>query len=244
MPWLVAHPRGTSILDEVKLDPQTTFRRIIVGSTNRRAITLARRAVGAAADRPNPLLLVGRSGVGKSAVLHAAANEAMKRRPAVRLGMFTAEELATAYVTAIRAGHVSKLRQSIDAYGVFVVDGLEDLRDKPSTLAELEGMIRRLVARNVPVLLATLAPHDEALMMVRDFPCGVIATLAEPTIEQKVAVLRRLAASRRCHAPRAQLRSIARTSRTIPHARSNLETTLFVERQRRVIPHAFRSHRW
>ncbi len=157
--------------------------------------------------------------------------------------MFTAEELATAYVTAIRGGYVSKLRRSIDGCGVFVVDGVEDLRNKPSTLSELEGMVRRLVARGVPVLLATLAPHDSALMMVRDFPRGVIATIAEPTIEQKVTALRRLAASRRCHAPRAQLRSIARTSPTIPHARSSLEATLFIEHQRCVARPAIHSRR-
>jgi len=208
----------------MKIDPRRTFRMVIEGSPNRDAIAIARCAASRAGTRPNPLLIRGNTGVGKSLLLHAAANELARRNLA--LASLTAEELANAYVEAIR-GRMREFRDRIARCDALVVDELEDLETWPHTFAELQRAIQQFVDHDKPVLLATGPAWNEALeWLMRELPRGRIAVLQPPTQKQRMAALQRACGVRRKRLSRAALLRIARRTRTIADARAELERAL------------------
>jgi chromosomal replication initiation ATPase DnaA len=77
----------------MRIDPRRTFRMIVAGSTNRDALAVARAITRTAP--PNPLLIRGNTGVGKSLLLHAAANELVRQRGLLAFAALTAEDSRT-----------------------------------------------------------------------------------------------------------------------------------------------------
>jgi len=218
----------------MQLDPRRTFATVIAGSANQNAIALARCVSRGARDAPNPLLLWGHTGVGKTQLLAAAVTE-LVRRGTEKLVTITTEEFRNAYVRAIRTGTIPSFRHVLDDCDALIVDELEDTDGYPSTLEELHRAIRVLVARGKPVLLASTPTSTFTVeQIVRGFPGGAIAAIRSPTIDQRTRALERHARLRRARVSRRRLVAIARASRSIGDARAQLDAMLLsAQRERR-----------
>lgn len=79
----------------MRIDPRRTFRSIIASSSNRTAIELARRTSRCTRNAPNPLLVWGPTGVGKTLLLDAVAHD-LTRRGIHRIVAITTEEFRNA----------------------------------------------------------------------------------------------------------------------------------------------------
>lgn len=203
-------------------DPQRTFATFIVGASNASAIAAVRRALHR--SRPSLLLLRGVSGVGKTHLLHAAANELRRRNPTSVLTFTTANEINIGYVDAILSGRVAEFRRSIVGGGALLVDAMEDTCRAPAFRDELIELIRKLRRDRRPVILATGPEHGVIERMVRAEPNAEVASLRRPTIHQRLTALRRATATHAITV--AQLGQIAREHRTIAEARAALELAL------------------
>jgi len=210
----------------MRLDPTRTLRTIIAGSTNTRAIELVRAAVRGAGVRPDPLLVRGPSGAGKTHLLQAATAELVRRTPACRVVALKGEDFANRYVEAIRGGWVYRVREPLRTCDALVVDELEHFTSRPATFEELRATIEVLVGKGRPVILATSSMTDDCVTScVRAFASGVIVDVRLPTLQQRMQALRRVRGRERLALTR--LLEIARRSPRIPEARAALENELF-----------------
>lgn len=217
----------------MRIDPRRTFATVIASPANQLAIALARSLSRRARDALNPLLLWGDTGVGKTLLLAAAAND-LRRRGARTLVTITTEEFRNAYVRAIRTGTIPSFRNELDRCDALIVDELEDMEGYASSLEELHRAIRVVVARGAPVLLAGASTSTQDVeQMVRGFPRGAIATLRSPTIEQRTRALERHARLRRAYVSRRRLVTIARGSTSIGAAQAKLDTMLLSAQRER-----------
>ena len=141
-----------------------TFRRFVVDGTNARAVAvLRRRARCGNADRA-ALLISGPSGVGKSHLLHATAGTL---RAGTRVAMITAEAWMHVYGASIRRGEAPAFSAAMAAAcDALLVDGLEDLADKPVTLAALGAIARQVTDHGGLVVLACGAASTPAILEV------------------------------------------------------------------------------
>lgn len=210
----------------MRLDPTQNFRSFIVGPSNEAAVAAVRRVVG----RPwsTPVLLFGETGVGKSHLLNAAAVEARRALPAQAIRAFRTEEFMNDYIAAIRGGTMHRFRDHIRSGAILLVDELEFLGDRESTIAELSATVRAYVEARRPVLIA-MEPTRHPLLewFVDVVPRGKVAALRAPSLEQRVRAMRR--AVGRKLSLRAMTR-LARSAATIPLARAAALNAVFRSR--------------
>lgn len=198
----------------MNVDEAHTFRSIVVGSSNRRAVERMR------CRRPTPVLLLGPTGVGKSHLLHAAANRHASRGE--RVLSLRGIEFQERYVACIYAGTVRELRGWLRAHDVLVVDELEDIMRYESAVEELARLVSDFIASGRRVYLATLKLWPALFDVLASWDADVIP-VARPSLAQRSAVLVRRARRR---LTREKLLAIARSSPTIPGVCAALEREL------------------
>lgn len=190
----------------------------IAGDENRLA-TFVAVADDAALDVGNPLLLIGPSGSGKSALaMHLAARLSRSRtvassqtqpdsrqpiaaeisdaEPAAVLYL-TAVDFARAYADGVAADILQPLRDEIHQAAVLVIDDLHLIRDKPAAQDELALRIDTRTQRNQPTILTSRRLPSEIrgirpLLASRAMP-GLTIPLAVPSGEARIQILRELA---------------------------------------------------
>ncbi|HMO96818.1 MAG TPA: DnaA/Hda family protein [Tepidiformaceae bacterium] len=112
-----------------------TFEDHVAAEGNRLARQLCLDIVEGREWRPNPLVLSGSPGMGKTHLLHALACEMEKRGKAIAL--FTAEEFVNRYMNAVRAKRVPEFHAEMRAVDLLMIDDLQQLVGKPGSQDEL-----------------------------------------------------------------------------------------------------------
>jgi len=211
----------------MRVDPQRTFRSFIVGSSNRLAVSMVRRAIGRSAERPNPVLLVGGTGVGKSHLLSAAVVEIRRTNPNADVVVFKAEDFMNRYVHAIRSGEMYSFRDRLRAGTALLIDEVEDLLTRPATFEELASAVAIYVETGRPVVMAMARRHSDYKYIeayIHWLATGVVAELGAPSVGQRICAMRRAPGGKRVSARK--LTALARESPTIPLARAALANSL------------------
>jgi chromosomal replication initiator protein len=123
--------------------------------TEGNALAYANCGVNAPAGRQlaNPLVLYGRSGVGKTHLLHALACRAVAAGRAV--ACLSAEDFANRYMTALRAGKLGDLQGALRGADLLVIDDLEDIEGRESTLKELSHTIDAVINGGGEIAIAS-----------------------------------------------------------------------------------------
>lgn len=202
----------------MNVDEGRTFRKFIVGSSNRKAIERIRRGLKSRASAP--VLLLGPSGVGKSHLLQAVANHLARRGRHVLA--VRAHEFLDRYVAAIRAGTVPEFRSWLRSHDALVVDELEDLIRHPSALNELSRFVCELIEARRAVCLASVKLWPALFDELARWDADVVPVRQPSLAQRKTAVIRR---GRRRLTTR-KLIEIARSATTIGEALAALETEL------------------
>ena len=104
---------------------------------------------------PRPFLVVGRTGTGKTWLLHELARRVAARRPVLR----SAESLVHEYLGAIEVGMIERFRQKISAVPVLLIDDVDYLAGRPATQEGLSQVLDDGGARG-QVIVATVRSAD------------------------------------------------------------------------------------
>ena len=176
------------------LNERYTFDRFIVGSNNR----LAQAASLAVADRParsyNPLFLYGATGLGKTHLMQAIANQLLKRRTKTRICYIPAEQFVNEMVAAIGNHSTDSFRARYRSHDLLLVDDVQFLRGKDHTQEEFFHTFNALYNSDRQIVL-TSDRHPKELQGLEDrlvsrFEWGLVAGVDVPDYETRMAILR------------------------------------------------------
>jgi len=172
------------------LHPAMTFDTFVVGEENEMAAHAA-RAAATAAGAPNPLVIFGASGLGKTHLLNAIGHEA---HAAGRAVMFvTAERFGNDYVRALSSG-LDAFRSRYRGCDTLVVDDVQFFEGKEKFQGEFFHAFNELHAAGKRIVLAcdrapsALSGMSEALRSRMQW--GLVADLQKPGFETRLAILR------------------------------------------------------
>ncbi|MFA5134944.1 MAG: chromosomal replication initiator protein DnaA [Patescibacteria group bacterium] len=176
------------------LNARYVFSTFVVGKSNE----LAHAACQAVAQRPgevyNPLFLYGGAGLGKTHLLQAIAHEALKKTPGKKVIYTTCEKFTNEFIRAISQGGSEKFKDSYRTADILLIDDIQFLAGKEGTQEEFFHTFNTLHQQNKQIVLSSDRPPKAipALenRLVSRFEWGMIADIAQPDYETRMAILR------------------------------------------------------
>lgn len=174
-----------------------TFSNFVVGQSNRMAYAGAMAVAQNPGTRYNPLFIYGHSGLGKTHLLHAIANEILQRDPAFPLMYVTAQQFAEDFVGALQNSKIDRFRRMQRGVSVWLVDDIQFIAGKEKTQEEIFHTFNYLhgIGRQI-VLCSDRPPRDLLLMEERlrsRFEAGLVADVQLPDTETRCAIVQKRA---------------------------------------------------
>src|SRR5436190_8154938 len=186
--------------DEMLLSPVYSFTNFVVGPGNR----LAHAAAYAVAQKPgkayNPFFIHGGVGLGKTHLLQAICQDAMRANPSMRIYYISCDKFVTQFHESVQAGVMTEFRHRFRNVDLLVVDDIHDLSQKERTQEEFFHTFNTLFQANKQIVLSSDAapveiPEMEERLTSR-FNCGLVARIEKPCFETRMAIVKSKAAIR------------------------------------------------
>ena len=184
--------------DSEKIDAFTenTFETFVVGSSNK----FAHAAAMAVAENPggayNPLFIYGHSGLGKTHLLNAIANEIKKNDPNARIVSTRGEDFTNELVEHLhRGGQMNEFHMKYRNSDVLLVDDIQFIGGKETTQEEFFHTFNALTDAGKQIVLTSDRPPKEISRLedrLRNrFEWGLLADIQPPDIETRMAIIKR-----------------------------------------------------
>ncbi len=174
-----------------------SFENFIIGPSNSLAYAAAHAITESPGQRYNPLFVYGKSGLGKTHLMHAIGNEIkMRYKDAVVLYQ-TADRFVTEFISAIRFNKVHKFQDKYHTVDVLLVDDMQFISHKEHTQEAFFHIFNALYeARKQIVFSSDMYPHDIKGIADRlrsRLSAGLVTDIREPSLETKIAILKKKA---------------------------------------------------
>ena len=176
------------------LNPKYTFDSFIVGSNNRFSHAAAQAAAEDIGKRYNPLFIYGSVGLGKTHLLQAIGHKSISLNTECKVTYVSSETFTEEFIQAIRNDGLTNFKKKYRRSDVLLVDDVQFLIGKESTLEEFHHTFNILYESNKKIVLTSdrnptdIQPLEERLRT--RFTCGLTTDISPPDLETRIAILR------------------------------------------------------
>ena len=193
-----------------------TFDSFVVGPGTKFAYAAAKAVAENPGDTFNPLFIYGESGLGKTHLMHAIANDLAFRAPEKRVLYTTCENFLNEFIDSIAQKNGAKFRLHYRNVDVLMIDDVQFLKNKTQVQEEFFHTFNELSAQNKQIVLTSDRPPKE-IATLEDrlrtrFEGGMMVDIQPPSTETKIAILKRKALDRKCVLPDEVLDFLAQNS--------------------------------
>jgi chromosomal replication initiator protein len=183
-----------------RLNERFTFDSYVISDSNQ----LPAAAAMAVADHPgrayNPLFIYGGTGLGKTHLLHAIGNAIIAKTPTARVNYLSSEEFTNQFIESVRNQGMTEFRRRFrEECDVLLIDDIQFLGKKQETQNEFFYTFNALHQMSKAVVMTSDTvpseiPGLEDRLRSR-FAMGLITDVHEPTLEARIAILKKKAAA-------------------------------------------------
>lgn len=183
--------------DDMLISPDYSFDTFVVGPGNR----LAHAAAIAVGQKPgkayNPLFIHGGVGLGKTHLLHAICQAAMREHPQLRIYYTSCDGFMTQFMDGVQAGLMAEFRHRFRNVDLLVIDDIHDLSKRDRTQEEFFHTFNSLYQAGRQIVLSSDAAPNEIPdleeRLVSRFNSGLVARVERPTYETRLEIVKRKA---------------------------------------------------
>ncbi len=176
------------------------FDSYLAGASNQVALSAARDVIAKPGKKYNPLVIAGKSGLGKTHLLNAIGLELAKKKNAI-VACLSTQAFVDELIAAIDGNRVDWWRARYRRATALLLDDIHLLAGKERTQEELFNLFNQLVDADRQ-LIFTAPSHPNTLegleeRIVSRLEGGLVAEIAEPDKELRRSVLERLLTQQR-----------------------------------------------
>ena len=178
-----------------------TFDSFVTGSGSKFVYAAAKAVAEAPGDTFNPLFIYGESGLGKTHLMHAIANEVAKKFPDKKVLYTTCENFLNEFINSIAQRSSAKFRTHYRNVDVLMIDDIQFLKNKTQVQEEFFHTFNELSSQRKQIVLTSDRPPKEIATLEERlrtrFEGGMIADIQPPDLETKIAILKKKATDKK-----------------------------------------------
>jgi len=178
-----------------------TFDTFIEGPSNTFALACSKsvaKNVGSkdnSAYNPNPLFIYGPSGMGKTHLITAIANEIRSNHPEFNIVYVTSETFGNDLITALKTNLITDFHDKYRTADVLLIDDIQFFAGKESMQEEFFHTFYQLHQEGKQVVITSDKPPKELVTLEERlrtrFEGGLIADISAPDYETRLAIINR-----------------------------------------------------
>src|SRR5437667_4768591 len=188
-----------------QLNTRYTFDTFVVGKSNEFAHAASRAVAEQPSKAYNPLFLYGGVGMGKTHLMHAIGHTIKQRNPTARLSYVSAEKFTIEVINSLRFDKMFSFRERFHTVDVLLVDDIQFIAGKERTQEEFFHTFNSLYEQQKQIVISSdCLPKDISSIEERlrsRFEWVLIADIAPPDLETKIAILQKKAENDRWTLP-------------------------------------------
>jgi len=177
-----------------KINERYNFENFIVSDSNNFAVAAA-KAVGKSPGRNNynPLIIYGRTGLGKTHLIQAIGNLAIANNPATRVHYASSETFTSHFINAIQQNKVADFSAFYRSCDILLLDDIQFFSNKGKTQEEFFHTFNDLHQNGKQIVLTSDRPINELTdleeRLVSRFKWGLVVDIQPPEFETRLAIL-------------------------------------------------------
>ena len=199
----ISSPVDLDSLDEKQQELEKSYEyakydyTFIVGSSNEFAYAACTAVAKGGGMVYNPLFIYGPSGLGKTHLITATANEMKRNNDKLKIVYVTGETFASEIINAIHTKSTAAFHDKYRSADVLLVDDIQFIAGKDSTQEEFFHTFNALYQDGKQIVLTSDRP-PKAIKTLEDrirsrFESGLIADISTPDFETRMAIIKRKA---------------------------------------------------
>ena len=186
---------------ESPINKNFTFDSFVTGSGSKLVYAAAKAVAEAPGETFNPLFIYGESGLGKTHMMHAIANEIARKYPEKKVLYTTCENFLNEFINSIAQRSSARFRFHYRNVDVLMIDDIQFLKNKTQVQEEFFHTFNELSSQRKQIVLTSDRPPKEIATLEERlrtrFEGGMIADIQPPDLETKIAILKKKAADKK-----------------------------------------------
>ena len=178
------------------IDKNKTFDNFIVGSSNSLVFTTAHSIAekSISSSKAPSLYIYSNSGLGKTHLLHAVANESIRRAPHTKVSLLSARDFMKEMIDAMRNKNISSFQSKFtDKTDILMIDDIHELKNKEGTQNEFFHIFNELHDKGKRLLFTSDKPPSdidgiEERIKTR-LQWGLVLDIQKPDFETRMAII-------------------------------------------------------
>lgn len=176
----------------LRLNSHYTFEHFIEGPSNQ----FVKSAAIGVATHPgrsyNPLFIHGGVGLGKTHLLHAIGHYIRAHNKKLKIQCITTEEFINDIVDHLKSKSVDRLKRHYRSLDVLLVDDIQFLQNRLNFEEEFCSTFEALIHQNKQIVITSDKPPAQLKLserLIARMEWGLVAHIAPPDLETRVAIL-------------------------------------------------------
>lgn len=204
------------------LNKRFTFDSFVAGN-NLFAYEAAKNVADDPAGVYNPLFIYGGTGLGKTHLIQAIANQILAEKPNLKVVYATCEQFVNEIIDTMFASkgpdareRSNRLRQHYRNADVLIIDDIQFIANKKAVQEEFFHTFNELISRGKQIVITSDQPPKELTALEERlrtrFSGGLVFDVMPPNLETKIAILKKKAFEKKCIVPDEVLTFLAQDS--------------------------------
>ena len=182
----------------IRVDPTKTFDNFVVGPTNNMAQATAKAVAampGKAGKYPS-LYIHSNSGLGKTHLLHAVANEIAEKHPEYNICLITTRDFMEEMIGLLKINKINDFfKKYTERVDVLMIDDIHELKNKEGTQDQFFHVFNEMHNKGKQ-LIFTSDKNPKEITGISEriksrLQWGLVVDIQPPDLETRIAILRR-----------------------------------------------------
>lgn len=175
------------------LNPKYSLDTFIVGRGSDLAYAAAKAVIDQPGQKYNPLFFYGGVGLGKTHLMQGIGNAIVAKDKGKKVIYLSSEKFTNEFIQAVSHGNAEKFKNFYRGVDVLMIDDIQFLSGKEGTQEEFFHTFNTLHQAGKQIIITSDRPPKsipalEARLVSR-FEWGMVADIAQPDLETRIAIL-------------------------------------------------------